>query len=203
MLKKQILLKLHLFFLYLFDLLLLNFIIIILSIPIITIGITLTSAYDVLIRREKNSDSYLIKVFFHSFKKNFIQATVVWMLLLLFNLGNITLFLMYGTGNLFFLVFVIFSFILTCLIYLYIFPLIARYYFDLRKLLATSLYLAMKYWRQTSMLVLLQFVPIFLSIRYIDLFLPLTLISSLFIGFSLSLLISTKILIPIFGKSIK
>lgn len=64
------------------DLIILNLLAIICSIPIVTIGASWTAMYFVTIRMVRKEESYIIKDFFRSFKENFKQATITWLLAL-------------------------------------------------------------------------------------------------------------------------
>jgi len=64
------------------DLIILNLLAIVCSIPVVTIGASWTAMYFVTIRMVKKEESYIIKDFLRSFKENFKQATVIWLLAL-------------------------------------------------------------------------------------------------------------------------
>lgn len=64
------------------DLVLLNILAIICSIPIVTIGASWTALYFVTIRMVRKEESYIVRDFFRSFKENYKQATIIWLLAL-------------------------------------------------------------------------------------------------------------------------
>lgn len=64
------------------DLMILNLLMIVMCIPIITIGASLTAMHYVLLKMVRDEDSYLFKSFFKSFKLNFRQATIIWLMML-------------------------------------------------------------------------------------------------------------------------
>lgn len=64
------------------DLIILNFVALICCIPIITIGASMTGLHYVALKIVRNEECYIIKSFFKSFKQNFKQATVIWLILL-------------------------------------------------------------------------------------------------------------------------
>lgn len=64
------------------DLVVLNFLYIICCIPVVTIGAATTALYYVTLRMAKNEEGYITKDFFRSFKENFRQATIIWLILL-------------------------------------------------------------------------------------------------------------------------
>ena len=51
-------------------------------IPIFTIGASTTALYYTSFKIAKDEGSYITKMFFHSFKQNFRQATVIWLIML-------------------------------------------------------------------------------------------------------------------------
>ncbi len=59
------------------DLIVLNALFLITSLPLITVGASASALYSVLLWREED-DGYLYQIYFASFKKNFRQATLVW-----------------------------------------------------------------------------------------------------------------------------
>ena len=85
-----------------FDTLVLGLLFLVCSIPIVTIGASATAlyyAYDKVIRRE---EGYVVKAFFHSFKMNFKQATILWLVdgvLLTVLFLNIRYCFLSGTSN--------------------------------------------------------------------------------------------------------
>jgi len=64
------------------DLMIINCITLICCIPIFTIGPALTAAHYVCLKMVRKEDGYIVKNYFKSFKQNFKQATLIWMLLL-------------------------------------------------------------------------------------------------------------------------
>lgn len=64
------------------DLILLNILWIVCSIPIVTIGASTTAVYYVTMKLVRDEEDGVIKGFFHSFRENFRQATVIWLILL-------------------------------------------------------------------------------------------------------------------------
>lgn len=63
------------------DLILLNVLWLVCSIPVFTIGASTTAVYYVTLKLVRDEDDSTIKSFFRSFKSNFKQATVIWLIL--------------------------------------------------------------------------------------------------------------------------
>ena len=64
------------------DIMLLNLLFLVCSLPVVTIGASLTALYYCLFKIKAEEEGYLTKKFFHSFKDNLKQATVMWLILL-------------------------------------------------------------------------------------------------------------------------
>lgn len=65
------------------DLMILNLVTLVCCLPIVTIGASLTAMHYVLLKMVRNQESYIVRSFFKSFKANFKQATVIWLIILL------------------------------------------------------------------------------------------------------------------------
>ncbi len=65
------------------DLMWLNILTLICCIPIFTAGAAFTSMHYVALKIVRNEESYITRAFFKSFKTNFRQATLIWLLILL------------------------------------------------------------------------------------------------------------------------
>jgi len=65
------------------DLMILNFLMIVCCIPVITAGAAFTAMHYVLLKIVRGEEGYLVRGFFKSFRSNFKQATLIWLLMLL------------------------------------------------------------------------------------------------------------------------
>lgn len=63
------------------DLVILNVLWFICCLPIVTIGASTTALYYVTIKIVNEEDAYVAKNFFKSFKENFVQSTIIWLIL--------------------------------------------------------------------------------------------------------------------------
>lgn len=70
------------FFNLVFDLVIMHLLWIICSLPIFTIGASTTALYYAFMKRARRDEGYIWKNFFHSFKADFKQATIIWLILL-------------------------------------------------------------------------------------------------------------------------
>lgn len=63
------------------DIFILNLLFILCSLPVFTIGASCTAMYYVTLKMVKDEESYIAKSFFKSFKQNFKQGTVIWLIM--------------------------------------------------------------------------------------------------------------------------
>ena len=66
------------------DLLILNVLVVVCCIPVITAGAAFSAMHYVLLKLVRGEEGYVAKSFFRSFKENFRQATVLWLIVLVF-----------------------------------------------------------------------------------------------------------------------
>lgn len=150
----------------------LNILWLVTSLPIVTIGASTTAMYYTALKLHKDKDVTVWKAFFHSFKQNFMQATAIWAVLaaveaLLLSCGFI------GIG------------LITGVLLLYIFPVIAAFSNTLGKLAGHAFYFAFHkpgYLIATSALTCL---PMYFTMVDAKLF-PVYLLIWLMCGFSLT-----------------
>lgn len=64
------------------DLIWLNILTFICCIPVFTIGASMTALNYVVLKMVRNEEGYITRSFFKSFKQNFKQATIIWLILL-------------------------------------------------------------------------------------------------------------------------
>lgn len=113
------------------DLLILNILVMICCIPIITVGAAVTAMHYVLLKIVRNEEGYLLKGFFKSFVRNFKQATLAWLLMLVVAavyVGDSIIFNYSGVEFPKALVIAVIAVgVIALMIAVYIFPLIARF----------------------------------------------------------------------------
>ena len=190
------------------DLMILNILWVICSIPIFTMGASTTAVYYVTMKLVRGDDGYTLRNYFKSFKENFKQATVIWLLMLLtgFILGfDLYFFLRVLTSNsVFRTVFTAaigaLSMIWLC-IFSYVCPLQCRFYNPVKRTLFNAFFMSIRHFFHTlGMLVLDVLVVVFFifSIYYM----PQVTVLSIMFGFPLIAFINSYILNPIFNKYI-
>jgi uncharacterized membrane protein YesL len=113
------------------NLMILNFLTLLTCIPIITAGASLTAMHYVLQKIVREEDTNIMDQFFHSFKMNFVQATIIWIILVLvYAVLFVDWRILRMQGDQFPGFFIILMYAAIAIVYLislYVFPVLARY----------------------------------------------------------------------------
>lgn len=139
------------------DLILLNVLWIICSIPIFTIGASTTAVYYVTMKLSRDEDDSAIRGFFRSFKENFKQATIIWLILLVaggllaFDFWFVFTGKMAVSGTLKLILNAVFGGIILIYLFIstYVFPLQARFYNPVKRTLFNAFFMSVRHLLQT------------------------------------------------------
>ena len=143
------------------DWILLNLLFILTSIPIVTIGMSLTSLYRIVLRRVRGENNYVCREYFKACREEWKKSTVLWILflaaalLLQFDLTYVKHMWKWLTIALWVLV------VLVSFIFSYAFPLQARFENSIKNTLINALVLSVKYLPYTICIVVLNAIPVF------------------------------------------
>lgn len=145
------------------DLLILNLMMIVCCIPVITAGAAFTGMYYVLLKIVRGEEGYLVRGFFKSFKQNFKQATILWLLMLLIvgiYVGDFLIFQYSGIEfpKIFVIVLCAIAVILLMAM-VYVFPILARFENTNKNIMKNAFFMAVLNLPKTILMVLLIFVP--------------------------------------------
>lgn len=186
------------------DLILLNILWLIFSIPIFTIGASTTAVYYVTLKLARDDDGYTIKSFFKSFKENFKQATVIWLVLLAIGaiLGVDLYFfarLYTGSGTLKTVMLTVFlaMTIVYAAVFMYIFPLQSRFYNTVKKTFFNAFFMSLRHLFRTIGMIVIN--AALIATGFIFVVPPVLMIFMLF-GFPLLAFINSYILSPVFEQ---
>lgn len=131
------------------DMVILNVVFLLTCIPIFTIGAANTALYDVVFRMDTDREGKLLATYFHSFRENFRQSTLLWLALLLFGVAtyvNMTRFSVLGETSylLGYGLFIVSMVVLLLEVFLfsYGFPLLSRFRNSTRQTAVNALLLA-------------------------------------------------------------
>ncbi|MCR5595635.1 MAG: YesL family protein [Lachnospiraceae bacterium] len=148
------------------DLMILNLLVLITCIPIITVGASLSALHYVLIKMVRDEETYITKMYFKSFKENFAQGTILWLIVLLVAavfVGDYFVFI--RAGKEFSIVFVVAVFavgVLFLMTSMYIFPLQARFYNTVGHTLKNAFLVMILNFPKSICMLLLYLVPVVL-----------------------------------------
>ncbi len=139
--------------------------------PIVTIGASTTALFYVTLKITKNEEGSITKAFFHSFKENFKQGTVIWLILL--TAGIILAFdgyvfyhmrfenVFWTLGTAIFLI----AAAAYAIILMYIFPLLARFNNTTKTMFKNALMLGMRFLLCTAIMAAVYFAMAFITIH--------------------------------------
>lgn len=186
-----------------FDIMILNVLWFVCSIPIVTIGASTTAVYYVTLKLVRDEEGTTVKSFFKSFRDNFKQSTIIWLLLLLTGavIGfDMYFFLMLETEASIFRTVMIsifggFGIVYLC-IGLYVFPLQSRFYNPVKRTVFNAFFMSIRHFLQT-----LGMLAIDIGIPVLALFVAPVLQPILFLfGFPLIAFINSYMFTGIFEK---
>ena len=145
------------------DLIMLNVVFLICCLPIVTIGASLTALHYVTLKMARNEESYIIKSFFKSFKQNFKQATIINLIMLA---GGAVLYLdlnivsnMTGSMSQVMYILLIALGFLYLIIFLYIYPVLAKFYNSIKNTFRNALLMAIRHLPYTILMAVITIAP--------------------------------------------
>lgn len=181
------------------DILILNLLWILCSIPIFTIGAATTAVYYVNLKMVKNEEVYIARSFFKSFKENFKQSTIMWLIFLFATIVLATdyyyLFQISDKSNIVLKGITVLATILYLFAILYAFPLQARYENPIKRTIFNSIIISIRYFKRTLIIIGLLAV-----ITFIGLYTTSTLIFAILFGVGILSYVVTAYVLKIFEE---
>lgn len=148
------------------DLMILNLLTLVCCLPIITIGASLTAMHYMTLKIVRNEECYIARGFFKSFKENFKQSTLIWLLLLVLIIilaGD--LFIIGSSDTEFNAImqgFIVVAAILVVFTTLYVFPVLARFRNTIRGTLKNALLMSIVQFPKTILMIVVNLIPVIL-----------------------------------------
>lgn len=147
------------------NLMILNLLTIICCIPIITVGPAVTALYYVTIKMARGDEPYIVKSYFKSFKENFKQATILWIVMLALIIvlildWEVVVLMMSGTGAKIMKVIlgvVTIFFVMTAL---YIFPVLSRFENTIKQTVKNAFLISIMSLPKTVVIILIHLLPL-------------------------------------------
>lgn len=186
-----------------FDIMLLNILWIICSIPIVTIGASTTAVYYVTLRLVRDEDSGTIRSFFKSFKENFRQATIIWLILLVvgFVLG-FDLYFFFNMelpiANLRTVMMAVFGglTLVYLAVFMYIFPIQARFINSIKRTFFNAFFMSLRHILHTIGLFVMDIAAVYICVFLI----PQLMVLFFLFGIPLIAYINSFVLTVVFAK---
>lgn len=181
------------------DLLILNLLTLLCCLPIITVGPALTALNYMTLKMVRNEETYITRGFFKSFKENFRQATLIWLLFLILGLllvGDYMILIgseMQYSGVMQVLILVVAIFEICT--FLYTFPVLAKFQNTIKKTLKNAFLISLMQFPKTIVMIIMYLIPLvvfFISFQLI----PIV----LFFGLSVPAWLSAKLYNKFFEK---
>ncbi|MCR5235153.1 MAG: DUF624 domain-containing protein [Lachnospiraceae bacterium] len=189
------------------DLMWLNILFLLCCIPVVTVGASVTAMYYVTLKMVRNEESYITKLFFKSFKQNFLQATVIW---IIFITAGFLLFVDYrilsgqmglnidnGTVRTVMQVLLIAVFIFYVFTITFVFPLLSKFDNTIKNTIKNAFIMSIRHFPATLGSIALLII-VFLLIYYI----PIMSMFAFILLFSVSAYISSLMFVRVFDNYI-
>ena len=187
------------------DIMILNLLFILTSLPVITIGAAWTSLYYVSMKLVRDEEGGIVRSFFHSFRINFRQATILW-------LGTVAVFAVLIADLLILAridspyaaamnMGVLIIGVVILMILQYLFPLVAKFDASLKQTLKNACLMAVAHLPRTILMTAFVAGSAFISF-YNGYTLPVASVVFAFIGFGLIAFGNSAVLVKIFDNYI-
>ena len=150
------------------DIMILNIIFIICCIPIVTIGASVTAMSYVTLKMKDGEEGYIFRTFFKSFKQNFKQATIIWLILLLVILIMVgDIYIIINSGLEFHIVLKVIIGVVGFLIVfttMYVFPVLAKFDNTIKNTIKNAFIMSILQFPKTILMIIMWVVPVGLAL---------------------------------------
>ena len=156
------------------DLMILNLLTIVCCVPVITGGAAITAMYYMTLKIAKGEETYIVKGYFKSFRENFRQATVIWLMVLVLAailIGDL-LILNYTdmTGHKVLHILVILIAIIAGFTMMYVFPVLSRFDNTIKNTIKNSLLMSIMNLPRTVLILFFNLISpflLFVTVEYL------------------------------------
>lgn len=156
------------------DLIWLNILAFICSIPIITIGASMTALNYVALKMVRDEEGYVTRAYFKSFKQNFRQATIIWLIMLLAAAVIIGDLVIFGFSGIVFPAWVKVALIAISVLGIFatmhVFPVLARFDNTILNTFKNSFFMGILSLPKTVLMMVIWAVPILISLYFFQAF---------------------------------
>ena len=189
------------------DLMILNLLCIVCCLPIVTAGASITALYYVTLKIARNEETYIARGFFHSFKENFKQATIIHLIMIV--LGALLIFDLYfvrvlqpksgvykAASYMFMAALVVYAMVLT-----YIYPILAKFYNTIRHTFQNAVLMSIRHLPYTLLMFAVTIAPVALMFL-IETFSSYIILFYMLMGFAVVALLNSYLFVKIFDRYI-
>ena len=182
------------------DYVLLNILCVLFCIPVVTAGAAVTAKYYVAMKIVRGEEPVVLKAYFKSFRENFKQATVIWLIaLFMIAFFAVDWYLFRGMQQSeVSSVFQIALFVLSVLVVLSVFsvfPILARFRVTVKDALRNAVLFSLLHIPQMALVVILEILPYYIGFHYMEWFILIWVLCS-----GLSLFYAARMYVKAFGK---
>lgn len=181
------------------DMMILNLLTLLCCLPIITVGPALTALNYMALKLVRNEECYIVKGYFKSFKENFKQSVIIWILLLIVALLLVMDFYIVlnaesETGSIMQILIFVAAIFWLCTA-LYVFPVLARFQNTIKATVKNAFLMSVMQFPKTVVMAVAYLIPLVLLLYFFQLT-PIV----LFFGFSVPAWVSAKLYDKLFKK---
>ncbi len=181
------------------DLMWLNILTLVCCLPIITIGASFTAMHNVLLKIHRGDESYITRQFFKSFKENFKQSTIIFLIYVLFLIFLIADFSLINDGILQmpkFIKYILYIVsVLGAFSFTWVFVLQSRYENRIWITIRNSLVIGISKLWYSVMMILFTLIPL-LAVYYFDIMIPVVFL----LGFTVPGILQTMLYSKVFDQ---
>lgn len=181
------------------DLIILNILTVLCCIPIITAGAALTALHYMTIKMVRKEECYIVRGYFKSFKQNFRQATIIWLILL------VAMFIIWGDFHILnsglislpkaFSVIIMAVGFLFMMMVIYTFPVLARFDNTIRNTLKNAFFMSILNLPRTLLVIVIYVLP-FVIMLTAPILMPIIFLG----GLSIPVYLASYMFVKIFKK---
>ena len=141
-------------------------------IPVITVGASTTALFYVTLKISKNEEGNITKAFFRSFRQNFRQGTLIWLILLaagiILGVDGYVLYHMRFENLFWTLCTAVFcvAAIAYAIVLMYIFPLLARFDNTVGAMFKNAMFIGIRFLFCTALMAVIYFVMLLVVVRF-------------------------------------
>lgn len=181
------------------DMMILNLLTLLCCLPIITVGPALTALNYMALKIVRNEECYIVRGYFKSFKENFRQSVIIWILLLIVAILLVMDFYIMisaesETGSIMQILIFVAAIFWLCTS-LYVFPVLARFQNTIKATVKNAFLMSVMQFPKTVVMAVAYLIPLVLFIYFFQLT-PIV----LFFGFSAPAWVSAKLNDKLFKK---